>query len=198
MEHWFKSFQEAEVKTLEEAARGGLTNTQIKMDKQFAAILLKATFTMSDLRNNVELYLQQARDRCREEWEDLNHRKVEFEIEKSRAGTEMRKTVAARQQWEGKKQQLDRQMQNVQIQSREYDRLRQQISGDVQQIEIQRQRMDEKQRELYKLYEEHEREKTQTQQEIHNIASEKERLSKKSQELDEKERNLEKLQNNAQ
>merc|ERR1719382_198524 len=54
--------------------------------------------------------------------------------------------------------------------------------------------MDEKQRELYKLYEEHEREKTQTQQEMHNIASEKERLSKKSQELDEKERNLQELQ----
>merc|ERR1712060_924749 len=84
MERWFKAFQVAELKALDEANARGVTSTQTKMDKQYAAILLKATFSMNILKNNVETWLESAKNRCSEEWEELTQEKSNFLIEKAK------------------------------------------------------------------------------------------------------------------
>jgi len=98
MDRWYKAFQAAEVKNLEVLATEGLTSTQLNMEKQFAAIFLKTTYDANELQRDIEEWLRLAKERHQEEWEDLKTEKGQFEIEKARVRTELRKSRAVREQ----------------------------------------------------------------------------------------------------
>merc|ERR1712060_933090 len=98
-------------------------------------------FTANGFKNDIETYLQQARDQIMEEWESLNLAKRQFEIEKAKARNEQRQTRAIREQCEGSKKELDRRMEHITFQSQETEKLRLQVNKSLEEIDKQRQKL---------------------------------------------------------
>merc|ERR1711920_479845 len=154
MEKWFKVFHTAEIKALEETAQRGQTDPLLKMDKQFAAIFLKATYAGGSLRSDVEEYLQKSKDQCREEWDKLKMQQSNFEIEKARSRMELRKTRAAREQWDAKRTELCKALEQIDHQAAETNRKRNEVNRDLGEAYRERRKLHEERKEVKRLVDE--------------------------------------------
>jgi len=170
MEKWFQGFQESQVRAMEEAKEKGQESTLTRMDKQFAALFMKSTLSMADVRKELEVYLQTAKERNMEEWHELTLQKGHFEIEKAKVKTELRKARATREQWEGKKADLERELAEVDRKSRSVENLRKEVTEKMDSLNLEKSEIDQKRAEIARLMDEQREDRK-------NLQSEKERLS---------------------